>query len=172
MRRADRGRRGPGDRHAGTSFRLVALSADHFTPLFALSDEELAARGARRLRADAKPGYPCRVSLADAEPGEEVILLHHLHHDVPSPYRAAGPIYVRAGAATAAPGAGEIPPMLRARPQSIRAYDGDAMMVAAEIAAGEDVRPAIERLLERGEVEYLHLHNAGPGCYNCRVERV
>ena len=154
-----------------TPFRLVALNADTFTPLFDLNDEELAVRGARRMRADAKPGYPCRVSLADAESGEEVILLHYMHHDVSSPYRAAGPIFVRAGAETATPGVGEIPPMLLVRPLSIRAYDRDAMMVAAEVADGAGVEPAVERLLERADVEYLHLHNAGPGCYNCRVER-
>lgn len=154
-----------------TSFRFVPLPSETFTPLFALSDEGLAARGARRLRADAKPGYPCRVSLADAEPGEEVLLLHYRHHDVRSPYRAAGPICVRARAGTAAPGVGEVPPMLLARPQSIRAYDRDAMMVAAEVVTGDAVEPAIVRLLARDDVEYLHLHNAGPGCFNCRVER-
>lgn len=153
-------------------FRLVALSNETFAPLFDLSDEDLRAAGARRMRADAKPGYPCRVSLADAEVEDEVILLHHVHHDVASPYRAAGPIFVRAGVATATPAAGEIPPMLLARPLSIRAYDGEAMMVAAEVAAGDGVEAAIERLLERDDVDYLHLHNAGPGCYNCRVERL
>ncbi len=152
-------------------FRIVALPSDTFAPLFALGDQELSARGARRMRADAKPGYPCRVSLADAEPGEEVILLHHLHHDVRSPYRAGGPIFVRAGAETATPEIGEIPSMLLVRRLSIRAYDGDAMMVAAEVVEGEDVELTIERLFERDDVEYLHLHNAGPGCYNCRVER-
>ena len=154
-----------------TPFRVVALPSETFAPLFALSDQELSVRGARRMRADAKPGYPCRVSLADAEPGEEVILLHHPHHDVRSPYRAAGPIFVRAGTETATPEVGEIPAMLRIRRLSIRAYDEDAMMVAAEVVEGDEVEPAIERLLERDDVEYLHLHNAGPGCYNCRVER-
>lgn len=152
-------------------FRFVALPAETFTELFALSDEELAARGAQRQRVDAKPGYPCRVSLEDGELGDEVILVHHLHHDVRSPYRAAGPIFVRAGVETATPDVGAIPPMLLARPLSIRAYDGNAMMVAAEVAAGDGVEPAIGRLLDRDDVDYLHLHNAGPGCYNCRVER-
>ena len=154
-----------------TPFRLVALPSDTYAPLFALSDQELATRGALRMRADAKPGYPCRVSLVDAAPGAEVILLHHLHHDVRSPYRGGGPIFVRTGAETATPEVGEIPEMLRVRRLSIRAYDGDAMMVAAEVVEGDEVEPAIERLFERDDVEYLHLHNAGGGCYNCRVER-
>lgn len=46
------------------------------------------------------------------------------------------------------------------------------MMVAARVVDGDDVERTIRRLFERQDVEYLHLHNAGPGCYNCRVERV
>jgi hypothetical protein len=57
-------------------FRITGLAADQFAGLFSLTDEELAARGAVRRIADAKPGYPCRVSLTDAEPGQEVILTH------------------------------------------------------------------------------------------------
>ncbi len=153
------------------SFRLTALDSGRYAELFELPDEELAARGAQRMRADAKPGYPCRVSLEDADPGEEVLLLHHLHHDVKSPYRAAGPIFIRAAAVTATPAVGEVPEMLRARPQSIRAYDREAMMVAAEVVSGDEIPRAIERLFSRDDIAYLHLHNAGPGCFNCRVER-
>jgi len=48
------------------SFRILGLPANQFAPLFALSDQELAARRAVRRIADArKPGYPCRVSLTD-----------------------------------------------------------------------------------------------------------
>ena len=153
------------------SFRLVALPAETFTDLFELNDEELTARGARRMRADAKPGYPCRVSLADAEPGEEVILVHHLHHDVRSPYRAAGPIFVCAGAETAAPGVGEIPPdaprQTAVDPRLRRPSDDDGRRGCRGRWREADDRAA----LRAHDIEYLHLHNAGPGCYNCRVER-
>ena len=53
-----------------TAFRLTALPREIFASLFSLTDADLAARGVRRLIADAQPGYPCRVSLADAAPGE------------------------------------------------------------------------------------------------------
>jgi len=36
---------------------------------------EIGARGARRVIADSTPGYPCRVSLADAAVGDELLLL-------------------------------------------------------------------------------------------------
>jgi hypothetical protein len=44
-------------------FRITGLPAEHFAHLFDLSDDDLAARGAVRRIAEARPlGYPCRVS--------------------------------------------------------------------------------------------------------------
>ena len=58
------------------SFRIVGLPAERFSHLFALSDAELTEQGAVRKIADARnPGYPCRVSLTDSKPGDELILL-------------------------------------------------------------------------------------------------
>lgn len=68
------------------SFRLVGLSPDLFAPLFALAPAALASRGARRVTATAKPGFPCRISLDDAEPGEELLLLPFEHQPQNSPY--------------------------------------------------------------------------------------
>jgi hypothetical protein len=154
-----------------TSFRVIALPAEPFAPLFGRSDAERLAIGARRAVADEKPGYPCRVSLADAEVGETVLLLPFTHHDVSSPYRASGPIVVRGGVTTATPAPGEIPPMLRHRLLSLRGYDAEAMLVAAEIANGSDLEVAIRRLFTSDRVSYLHVHDAVPGCTSCRVVR-
>jgi len=154
-----------------TGFRVVALAGDAFAPLFPLGDEELRERGMRRLVVDSTPGFPCRVSLVDANVGERVLLLPFEHHDVASPYRASGPIFVREGAVTARPAVNEIPDVLRRRPQSLRAYDAQAMLVAAEVAEGHGLDERIPALLEDPRVAYLHLHNARPGCFNCRVER-
>ena len=153
------------------SFRLVALPHEPFAPLFKLSDDELAARNARRMIVDAKPGFPCRVSLADAEPGETVLLLPHAHHAAASPYRGEGPIFVREDARTVHPAPGEIPPMFRHRLLSVRAYDADGMMREAEVAKGDALESVILRLFADPLIAFLHLHNAGPGCYNCAVLR-
>lgn len=153
-------------------FQLVALDAAPFAKLHALSDTELAARGIQRRVAQVKPGYPCRVSLVDAEPGERVLLLSHTHHAVDGPYHASGPIFVREVAVTARPAPGEIPELIRLRQLSLRAYDADGIMHAAEVCKGADALEAITRLFADTNIAYLHLHNAKPGCYACRVERV
>lgn len=153
------------------SFRFLALPAERFAPLFELPDAELAALGARRRTVDEKPGFPCRVSLVDAEVGETVLALSFTHHEVDSPYRASGPIFVRRGAATARPAPGEVPAYLGHRLLSLRAYDRQAMMIGADVVEGAALEAALRRLFADPEVAYLDVHNARPGCFNCRVER-
>jgi hypothetical protein len=154
-----------------TTFQLVALPAEQFAPLFDLGDAQLQSMGVLRVVADEKPGFPCRVSLVDAEVGETTLLLSFTHHDVSSPYRATGPIFVRRGARTARPAPGEIPLMFRHRLLSVRAYDAAALLIGAEVAKGTDLEAVIARLFTDEKVRYLHVHNAGPGCYNCCVVR-
>ena len=157
-------------------FQIRALPASTFAPLFALSDDELRARGAVRQTADRTPGFPCRVSLADAEPGETVILVHHAHHDVDTPYRSGHAVYVREvavrdGAVEVQPAPGEVPDVLRRRLLSVRAFDAAGMMVDADVVHGGGLEPVIDAMFARDDVAYLHLHNAKPGCYAARVDR-
>jgi len=152
------------------TFRILGLPAEPFTELFSLSDAQLAIRGAVRRIADARPGFPCRVSLTDAAPGEPVVLVHYEHHAVASPYRASHAIYVRAGETTF-DAIDQIPEMLRTRLLSVRAFDGAGMMTGAEVVEGTALEAAIAALLGDPRASYLHLHFAKPGCYAARVER-
>lgn len=153
------------------TFRIVGLPREPFAPLFALSDHELAERGMRRVIADSKPGFPCRVSLVDAEPGETLLLLNFLHHDVPGPYRGSGPIYVRESATAGVFAPGEVPELLARRLLSVRAYDADGMLREADVTQGRELAALVQRLFADPDVAYLHAHNAKPGCFNCRIER-
>ena len=150
------------------SFRITGLPAENFAHLFALSDDELAAQGAVR-RTAAHPA-PCRISLTDATPGDEVILVNYEHHAVDSPYRMRFAIYVRKGEKTY-DAVDDIPEQLRKRQLAARAFDRDGMMVGFELIAGADLESAIERLFAAPHAAYLHVHYAAPGCYAARVER-
>lgn len=152
-------------------FLIHALPIEPFSEFLALSNEALQARGARRVVADANPGFPCRVSLQDAEPGERVVLLPYAHHAVDSPYRASGPIYVRERAVQAQPQANEVPALLRTRLLSLRGYDAKGMMRTADAVPGADLEAGIASVFAHPKVAYVHLHYAKPGCYACRVER-
>jgi hypothetical protein len=150
------------------SFRIRGLPAEPFADLFTLSDEELWARGAVRRIADGT--YPCRISLTDSTPGDELVLVNHEHHPVDSPYRMRFAIYVRKGEEQL-DAIDQIPEQLRKRSLAVRAFDQDAMMVGWELVDGRDADAAIERLLAKPDAAYLHVHFAAPGCYAARVDR-
>jgi len=151
-------------------FRIRGLDPAAFAPLFAMDDAQLAARRAVRTVADSKPGFPCRVTLDDAEPGMPVLLLNYEHLPVDSPYRASHAIYVSA-ATRPFDAVNVVPPALRTRLLSMRAFDRNGMMVDADVGEGAAVEALVERLLERREVDYLHAHFARRGCFAARIER-
>jgi len=153
------------------SFRIKGLPAEHFSHLFALPDEELAKRQAVRRIADTRqPGYPCRVSLTDSKPGDELLLVNYEHLPVDSPYRMRFAIFVRAGDETFDK-IDEVPEQLRKRMLAVRAFDRQGMMLAFKLADGRELEQAIEKLFANANAEYLHVHFAAPGCYAARVER-
>ena len=153
------------------SFRYIGLSPAPFAPLFGLDEETLQARGMRRMIADEKPGFPCRVTLEDAEPGEPVLLLPFEHQPAHSPYRASGPIFVRVRAHTAFDRIGAPPASLLSRIVSVRAYARDGMMTDADVTPGEHIEDLLARLFEDPQAAYAHVHYARRGCYAARVER-
>ena len=150
-------------------FRIRGLETGQFDHLFALSDAELAGQGAVRKLADGP--RPCRISLTDATPGEEVILVNYEHHAVASPYRMRFAIYVRQGEQTY-DAVDSVPDQLRRRTLAVRGFDAQGMMRGWEIIEGVWLEEAIERQFTEAAVRYLHVHFAAPGCYAARVERV
>ena len=151
------------------NFRIRGLEARQFDHLFVLSDAELTKHGAVRRIADGP--RPCRISLSDAEPGDELILVNYEHHAVSSPYRMRFAIYIRRGEKTF-DAVGEVPEQLRRRTLAVRGFDASGMMTGWEIVQGADIEAAIERQFASVEAEYLHIHFAAPGCYAARVDRV
>jgi hypothetical protein len=153
------------------SFKISALPVEPFRHLFGQPDQTLTAHGAVRRIADAKPGFPCRVSLEDAKIGEQVLLVNYEHLPVNSPYRSRYAIYVRERARQAHPKVDEVPQQLRSRLLSVRAFDAQAMLHEADVVDGSRLETAIERMFADPRVAFLHLHNAKPGCYAARVDR-
>jgi hypothetical protein len=150
------------------NFRIRGLEAGQFSHLFALPDAELVARGALRKIADGPS--PCRISLTDAMPGDEVILVNYEHHAVASPYRMRFAIYIRQGEETF-DAVGAVPDQLRRRTLAVRGFDGNGMMTGWELIEGIWLEEAIERQFGIAGTQYLHVHFAAPGCYAARVER-
>lgn len=154
------------------SFVLSGLKPETFAPLFDLDQAQLAARQMSRVTASAAFGFPCRVSLVDAQEGEELLLLPYMHQAADSPFRASGPIFVRRGASVAELAPDEVPDAVLRRLISVRAYDASHRIVAGEVCEGTGVGAWLQQIFDDAAIAYAHLHYARYGCFSCRADRV
>lgn len=154
------------------TWRIEALPIEPFTRYLTMTDAELVEVGARRMIADAPNSAPCRVSLRDAEVGDALILINHAHlADPSSPYRQAGPIFVREVAEQSPVFVGEVPDMVATRLISARVFDGDAMMLDADVVPGADLGSRLDQWFADPAVDQVQIHTARRGCYVARAVR-
>jgi hypothetical protein len=154
------------------TYAITGLPVEDFQPLFGLPEVELAKRNIVRMTADSAVGYPCRVLLADAKPGDSLLLLNHEYQPASSPYQGRHAIFVNEAATAPARFVDEVPPVLSVRKAiAIRAYDEGGMIIDADLAPGGEVEALILRLLANPKAAYLHAHNAARGCFAARIDR-
>lgn len=153
------------------SFHINPVQKDQIDHWFSRSDEELKNANARWVKASSSPGFPCRVSLEDAQPGERVLLFPYRHLDVGTPYAGEGPIYVRENARQAALDQNQLPAFFAHRQLSLRGYSSKGFLQDARVCDGETVSHHIESLFANQQIATIHIHFAAPGCFCCSVER-
>ena len=153
------------------TYKITGLDPADFALLAELSDSELAARGAVRVTASSDRGFPCRVSLRDARESETLILIHHVSHDVATPYRSAYAVYVRQDADRSAVYENEIPPVFEGRSLGLRGFGPDGMLKDALLALPGEADEKIRMLLANSSIAYIDAHNAAHGCFAARIER-
>jgi hypothetical protein len=153
------------------SFIINGLDPKEFRPLYDLDDAALAARGVIAKAANSKPGFPCRISLEDAEPGERVLLLNYESHKAATPYRSSYAIYVRPNASAAA-FRDEVPPVMMKRPIALRIFSVGGMLIGADMGRdGPETKAKIEAIFENAAAAYIHAHNAMHGCFSAEIRR-
>ena len=153
------------------TYAVTGLPLEDFAPLFGLSDAVLAERGIIRRTADAKPGYPCRITLQDAEPGDTLLLMNFESHSADTPYRSAYAIYVNETATATARLADALPQVMAKRPIALRIFSADGMLIGADLATGDALDAAIRRAFDNPAAAYIHAHNAAHGCFAARIDR-
>ena len=153
------------------TYRITGLDPAAFAHLAGADERALATQNAVRVTAAKKPGYPCRVTLEDAEPGETLILLNHVSHDVATPYRSSYAIYVRENAREAAEYVDAVPPVFAGRPLGLRAFDANGILKTAALALSGEADEKIRAVFADPDIAYIHAHNAAHGCFAAKVER-
>jgi len=154
------------------TYSITGLPVEDFQPLFGLSEAELAKRNIVRMTADSAVGFPCRVLLADAKPGDTLLLLNHEYQPAQTPYQGRHAIFVNEAATAPATFVDEVPAVLSIRKAiSLRGFDAAGMIVDADVVPGPEVEPLILKLFENPVIAYIHAHNAGRGCFAARIDR-
>lgn len=153
------------------NFKIYSLDKEQFDNFFEMGENDLNKLNIKKIIVDENPGYPCRVSLEDAEIGEEVMLINYEHIKKNSPYDSKGPIFVRKNAKNKDFGVNEIPSMFIHRTLSIRGYDSNYYMIYANTIKGETLKEILITAFENEKIDFIHIHNSSPGCYNCLVKR-
>lgn len=126
------------------------------------------------VHAEIATGYgPCRLCLRDFEVGVERRLLFTLDpfHGI-EPLPLPGPVFIHEIECDRHPEHGGFPEDLLSHDLTLTAYARGRLHRAEERATGAQVEPAIERLLSRADVDYLHVRDTRAGCYDLRIERV
>lgn len=146
-----------------SDFRLVPIDSD--------AAEKLRAVGGPRFIADAKPGYPCRRCLQDAEIGEALVLVTHDPFSTESPYRSRSPIFLHEQECTPPADTTDLPDQLTHRQLSVRAFDRDEMMLDAAVIDGTGLGDQLRRFFDDEDTNEIHIHNATRGCWATSVIR-
>ncbi len=125
------------------------------------------------VHAEVAMGYgPCRLCLRDFAIGVERRLLFTLDpfHGL-EPLPLPGPVFIHETECDRHPEHGGFPKDLLAHDLMLTAYGRGRLHRAEERATGGQIEAAIERLLARADVDYLHVRDTQAGCYDLRVER-
>lgn len=153
------------------AYRIRGLDRNQFEALFTMDDAALARRRAQRVVATSDRGYPCRISLEDARKGERLLLVHHVHHDVETPYRSAFALFIREDAEQAAEYVDRCPPVFAGRPLSLRGFSDGGALADARLVQGDEADAAIRGMFADPAIAYIDAHNAAYGCFAARIER-
>lgn len=153
-------------------YQFRPLPASLIDGLRSLDAATLRDRGARRMRADSVPGFPCRVSLREAPVGASVLLVNHRHLTGNTPYAASHAIFVDEAAEDAVPEPGQVPEIVRNRLVSIRGFDAEGMIVDADVTDGTGADAVLARLFGNPAILFADVHAAARGCFLSRAHRI
>ena len=124
--------------------------------------------------AEVATGYgPSRHCLRDFLVGKERRILFtydpfHNFEGLPLP----GPIFIHEDACERFPDAAGFPADIRRHRLTFVAYGTGRRLITEEHLENGEAEPLIARLLERNDVQYLHVRDTEAGCYDLRVDRV
>jgi len=128
----------------------------------------------RRVEASEAGGYPCRLCLRFAKPGEMMLLGSYNLSRLRGIYWTPSPIFVHMEPCNRFESENEIAPIIgQGALVSVRAYDGadQCLYDLGQVCAGAEAHAPLERALDDPRTAFVNVHTARPGCLLSRIER-
>ncbi len=91
--------------------------------------------------------------------------------DSAQPYAETGPVFLHERECTPYATPDLYPPEMPRTLVVIRAYDEHDAIADATLVGKREIEGALEEMLSKPGVAYVHVRNAGYGCFICRVDR-
>jgi hypothetical protein len=129
----------------------------------------------RRITATGTGGFPCRLCLLCAEPGESMLLGSCDLRRPRGIYWTPSPIFLHARTCPGFEATDVVAPIIRVNALvSVRAYDADDLCLydLGHVCAGAEVDAPLLHALDDPRTAFVNVHTARPGCLLSRVERV
>lgn len=126
----------------------------------------------KTMTVDEENSFPCRRCLQDGKIGDVMLLAPYDPWLGDSPYRQPGPVFVHLN-----PNCepykpdGHLPDQLHRRLMSVRCFGADHCLVSADVVPGDKLMELSAKMMEDDKAEYIHVHNARPGCFAVRIDR-
>ncbi len=154
---------------ASTLYRIDALDPGQLDRIRTGGEDDFGNRVVRLAGHEA--GAPLRCCLRDSRDGEDITLIAHQPSTVGGPYAEVGPVFIHADRCEGYAATG-YPDGFRHRSQLLRGYDADGRQVDNTVTEGPAAEAAIEQLLARPEIAFVHSRNLMAGCYMFRITRI
>lgn len=152
------------------SFRIVAIPA---SVADAVRSTGKSPRYRHPAHTELATGYgPCRQCLRVFAIGQERRILFTYdpfgdREQLPLP----GPVFIHESSCPRYPEDGGIPEDLRSHRLTLNAYGNGRHLRAQEYVTDGRVEGVVARLLERADVDYIHVRDTEAGCFDFQVER-
>lgn len=115
-------------------------------------------------------GNPCRFTLRQSPPGEELILLSHRPFATDHPYAETGPIFIRRHGDEGYQDVHRFPPEIDPATRLFRAYDAAERIVGARVGT-PDPDAVIADLFANPAAACIHVRSLTYGCYTFKIVR-
>lgn len=115
---------------------------------------------------------PCRHCLRMIVAGQDrQILFTYNRFAGVEPLPQPGPVYVHEGPCGRYESDSGFPEELRGSPRTLEAYGRGRRLLGQEYIADGKFEPAVEKLFNQEQVDYIQVHSTTAGCFTFRIER-